>query len=171
MPDRPNILLITGDHLNWNTICRRSVCRTPNINRLADAGLSFGRSYTAVSLCCPSRAMLLSGAYPWHNGVYNQVHVPESVHPDMFDDVQTYSQRLARAAGISARLRRQVARQPHARAERLRLPRHARGGRLRPRVPRAAEGRAGVLAAPQGGEPARRWWTRSTSPGPAATAS
>ena len=97
MPDRPNILLITGDHLNWNTICRRSICRTPNINRLADAGLSFGRSYTAVSLCCPSRAMLLSGAYPWHNGVYNQVHVPESMHPDMFDDVQTYSQRLAGA--------------------------------------------------------------------------
>jgi len=97
MPDRPNILLITGDHLNWNAICNRSICRTPNMNRLADEGLRFERSYTAVSLCCPSRAMLLSGAYPWHNGVYNQVHVPESVHPDMFEDVQTYPQRLADA--------------------------------------------------------------------------
>ena len=97
MPDRPNILLITGDHLNWNTICGRSICRTPNLSRIADAGLSFGRSYSAVSLCCPSRAMLLSGAYPWHNGVFNQIHVPESVHRDMFDDVQTYPQRLADA--------------------------------------------------------------------------
>lgn len=94
MPERPNILLITGDHMNWETVCSRTVCRTPNINRVAGEGVGFERSYTAVSLCCPSRAMLLSGAYPWHNGVYNQVHVPESVHPDMFEDVLTYSQRL-----------------------------------------------------------------------------
>jgi len=95
---RPNILLITGDHLDWNTICGRSVCRTPNMTRLAGQGLRFERSYTAVSLCCPARAMLLSGAYGWHNGVFNQVHVPESVHPDMFPDVVTYP-RLLRDAG------------------------------------------------------------------------
>jgi len=98
MPERPNILLITADHLNWNTICGRSICRTPNMTRLAAEGLRFEHSYTAVSLCCPSRAMLLSGAYPWHNGVFNQVHVPESVHPDMFPDVVTYPQ-LMRDAG------------------------------------------------------------------------
>lgn len=95
--DRPNILLITADHLNWNTICGRSVCRTPRINQLAEEGVRFERSYTPVSLCCPARAMLLTGAYGWHNGVFNQIHVPESVHPDMFADVVTYSQRLADA--------------------------------------------------------------------------
>ncbi len=94
---KPNILLITGDHLNWNTICDRSVCRMPNVNRLAKEGLRFERSYTPISLCCPARAMLLTGAYPWHNGVFNQVHVPESMHPDMFADAVTYSQRLVEA--------------------------------------------------------------------------
>lgn len=94
MTQKPNILLITGDHLDWNTICGRSICRTPNITRLADEGIRFDRSYTPVSLCCPARAMLLTGAYPWHNGVFNQVHVPESVHPDMFPEVVTYSRRL-----------------------------------------------------------------------------
>ncbi len=97
MNDRPNILLITGDHLNWNTICNRSACRMPNLNRLASEGMLFERSYTPVSLCCPARAMLLTGAYPWRNGVFNQVHVPESVHPDMFDGAVSCSQRLVDA--------------------------------------------------------------------------
>jgi len=94
MAETPNILLITADHMGWSTICGRSVCRTPNLNRLAQEGLRFDRSYTAVSVCCPSRAMLLSGAYPWHNGVFNQVHVKEAVRRDMFPDVVTYPRRL-----------------------------------------------------------------------------
>jgi arylsulfatase A-like enzyme len=97
MPRRPNILLITADQMRWDAICGRSICRTPNVNRLAGQGLSFDRSYTPVSLCCPARAMLLSGAYPWHNGVYHQVHVPMSLSPDMAAGVQTYPQRLSDA--------------------------------------------------------------------------
>lgn len=94
MPDRPNILLITADQMRWDAVCGRSVCRTPNLNRLAEGGLRFERSYTPVPLCCPARAMLLSGAYPWHNGVYHQVHVPMSLNPDMARDVETYPRRL-----------------------------------------------------------------------------
>ena len=94
MAEKPNILLITADHLDWHTICNRSECKTPRMTRFAEQGISFERSYTPISLCCPARAMLLSGAYPWHNGVFNQVHVPESTHPDMFPDVITYSHRL-----------------------------------------------------------------------------
>ena len=54
----------------------------------------FERSYTPSAVCCPARAMLFSGAYHWHNGVYNQVHSPPSVHRDMNPDVVLYSQRL-----------------------------------------------------------------------------
>ena len=57
-------------------------------------GMLFERSYTPSAVCCPARAMLLSGAYHWHNGVYNQVHSPPSVHRDMNPDVVLYSQRL-----------------------------------------------------------------------------
>lgn len=39
---RPNILLITGDDLNWNSVgaygCKTPEC-TPNIDALADDGL------------------------------------------------------------------------------------------------------------------------------------
>jgi arylsulfatase A-like enzyme len=91
---RPNILHIMSDQQQWATIAGRSECRTPNLNRLAKAGMLFERSYTPSAVCCPARAMLLSGAYHWHNGVYNQVHSAPSVHRDMDPDVVLYSQRL-----------------------------------------------------------------------------
>src|SRR5689334_10131325 len=91
---RPNILHIMTDQQQWGTIMGRSECRTPNIDKLAKSGMLFERSYTPSAVCCPARAMLLSGAYHWHNGVYNQVHSAPSVHRDMFADVVLYSQRL-----------------------------------------------------------------------------
>ena len=97
MDPRPNILLITADQMRWDAVCGRSIGRSPNLNRLADGGMRFERSYTPCPLCCPARAMLLTGAYPWHNGVYHQVHVPMSLNPDLAPDVQTYPQRLREA--------------------------------------------------------------------------
>lgn len=94
MSDRPNILLILTDQQRWDTICGRTPCRTPNINALAAGGVRFERSYTPVSLCCPARAMLASGAYNWHNGVLNQVHVSQRTRWGMFDGTVTYAQRL-----------------------------------------------------------------------------
>ena len=91
---RPNILHIMTDQQQWATIAGRSGCRTPNIDRLAGQGMLFERSYTPSAVCCPARAMMLSGAYHWHNGVYNQVHSPPSVHRDLNPDVVLYSQRL-----------------------------------------------------------------------------
>jgi len=93
----PNILLITMDGQLWETIADRSLCRTPNINRLARQGMLFNRSYTTNPLCCPARAMLLTGAFPWHNGVYNQVHSAPSLSRDMFPDVVTYSMKAKQA--------------------------------------------------------------------------
>ena len=96
--DLPNILLILADMQRWETIAGRSVCRMPNVNRLASQGVLFNSSYTATAPCCPSRAMLATGSYHWHNGVFNQVHSAPSVSRDMFPDVVTYYNRL-RAAG------------------------------------------------------------------------
>ena len=92
--ERPNILHIMTDQQQWSTILGRSECRTPNLDRLARQGMTFERSYTPSAVCCPARAMMLSGSYHWHNGVFNQVHSPPSVHRDMYPDVVLYSQRL-----------------------------------------------------------------------------
>jgi choline-sulfatase len=91
---QPNILHLQSDQQQWATIAGRSPCRTPNLNRLASAGMLFERPYTPSAVCCPSRAMTLSGAYHWHNGVYNQVHSAPSVHRDLDPDTVLYSQRL-----------------------------------------------------------------------------
>ncbi len=42
--------------------------RTPNMQRLADAGLTFDRAYVASPSCAPSRAALLTGLSPARNG-------------------------------------------------------------------------------------------------------
>ncbi len=91
---QPNVLLIMTDQQQWQTIAGRSPARMPNLDRLAREGIVFDRSYTPCALCCPARAMLLSGAYHWHNGVFNQVHSSPSVHRDMFPEVVTYPQRM-----------------------------------------------------------------------------
>jgi len=91
---RPNILLFVTDQQQARTICNQSPCNTPNINRLAAEGIRFDRAYATVALCCPSRAALISGQYPFHNGILNQVHVPERTRWDMEPGVMTYSQQL-----------------------------------------------------------------------------
>ncbi len=91
---RPNILHIMSDQQQWGCIAGRSPCHTPNLNRLVNEGMLFERSYTPSAVCCPARAMILSGAYHWHNGVYNQIHSAPSVHRDMFPNVILYSNRL-----------------------------------------------------------------------------
>jgi arylsulfatase A-like enzyme len=94
---RMNVLWISTDHQQWQTIAGRSACRTPNIQRLVDAGMLFHRAYAPMPVCCPVRAMWMSGAYPWHNGVHTQVHSAPSLTRDMYPDVVTYSQRLHEA--------------------------------------------------------------------------
>lgn len=91
---RPNILHIMSDQQQWATIMGRSECRTPNLDRLAKGGQLYERYYSPSAVCCPARAMIVSGAYHWHNGVYNQIHSAPSVHRDMNPDVVLYSQRL-----------------------------------------------------------------------------
>ena len=42
---------------------------TPNIDRLARAGMRFDRCYVGNSICCPSRATLLTGKHSHANGI------------------------------------------------------------------------------------------------------
>jgi len=63
-----------------------------------EPGMQFERSYTPSAGCCPARAVLLSGAYHWHYGVYNQIHSSPSVHRDMNPDVVLFANRLHDAA-------------------------------------------------------------------------
>jgi arylsulfatase A-like enzyme len=43
--------------------------KTPNIDRLAAEGIRFSRTYANVPVCCPARAILMTGLYPHVNGM------------------------------------------------------------------------------------------------------
>lgn len=66
---RPNIMLIMADDMGISDLrCYGSRIRTPNIDRLAGAGVKFSQFYNAAR-CCPTRASLMTGLYPHQTGV------------------------------------------------------------------------------------------------------
>ena len=78
--DKPNIVFILVDDLGWvdlstgnaNEGRASTLYQTPNIDRIADEGMSFTHAYTQQN-CSPTRASLLTGLYPTDqdNGVFN----------------------------------------------------------------------------------------------------
>lgn len=81
----PNIILITTDDQPLSTFDREYMPKT--FRRLVDHGTSFSDAVVNSPVCCPSRAILLSGQYPHNNGVftnspgYGDLREPRNVLP------------------------------------------------------------------------------------------
>ena len=66
----PNILFIAVDDLRAELGCMGdTLIKTPNIDRLAQIGVTFNRAYCQQAICNPSRASLLTGYRPDSIGV------------------------------------------------------------------------------------------------------
>ena len=66
---KPNIVIfLTDDQGQLDSSPYGSNLRTPNMQRLADNGLTFTRAFVASPSCAPSRAALLTGLMPARNG-------------------------------------------------------------------------------------------------------
>ena len=65
-PRRPNVIVILADDLGWTDLaCYGSdLHETPHLDRLAADGMKFTQSYSACTVCSPTRAALLTGKYP-----------------------------------------------------------------------------------------------------------
>src|SRR3954468_8936897 len=61
---RPNIVFVLTDDLSWNL-----VPYMPQVQQLQREGMTFERYVVTDSLCCPSRASILTGRYPHSTGV------------------------------------------------------------------------------------------------------
>jgi len=89
----PNVLLITADDLNYDSVGAYG-CEvpgiTPHIDRLAREGMLFRHAHVNIAVCQPSRQSIMTGRYPHRNGA-------EGFDP-IDEDVPTLQERL-RAAG------------------------------------------------------------------------
>ena len=66
---RPNFVLILVDDMGFSDIgCYGSEIQTPNLDRLARGGMRFSQMYN-YARCCPTRACMLTGAYPHQAGI------------------------------------------------------------------------------------------------------
>ena len=67
---RPDLVLFLTDDPGQldSTAYGGQGLRTPNMQRLADVGMTFTRAYVASPSCAPSRAALLTGLMPARNG-------------------------------------------------------------------------------------------------------
>ncbi len=68
--ERPNIVLFLADDLSVSDCSPYGGkdIRTPNMERLAAAGMTFTQAFVASPSCAPSRAALLTGLDPMRNG-------------------------------------------------------------------------------------------------------
>ncbi len=79
---RPNfVFILTDDHRwDWVGYAGHPWLRTPNIDRIAREGAKFENAFVTTSLCSPSRASFLTGAYARSHGVKdNQTHLGPSI--------------------------------------------------------------------------------------------
>jgi N-acetylglucosamine-6-sulfatase len=64
-PERPNILFVMTDDMPEHLLYRM-----PEVDkRIVSEGIHFQNAYVSQSLCCPSRATILTGMYPHDTGV------------------------------------------------------------------------------------------------------
>jgi arylsulfatase A-like enzyme len=85
--EHPNFILIYTDDQGWADlgVFGATDIRTPNLDRLASEGMRFTNFYVASPVCTPSRAALLTGAYPKRVGLGVGVYFPDDqrgLHPE-----------------------------------------------------------------------------------------
>jgi arylsulfatase A-like enzyme len=82
-PARPNVIFILADDLGWADTTlygHTKFHRTPNLDRLAQRGMTFSRAYSASPLCSPTRSAVLTGLSPARTGITTpNGHLPKVV--------------------------------------------------------------------------------------------
>ena len=82
--DCPNILLIMSDEHApmFSGPYGHSLVKTPNMDRLANSGVTFTNAYCNSPLCIPSRMSFMTGRYIHHIGVWdNATPLASDINP------------------------------------------------------------------------------------------
>lgn len=90
--DRPNIVVFVSDDLGRleTSVYGSKDVKTPTMERLAAAGMTFDNAYVASPSCCPNRFSLLTGLMPARHGAHpNHSQVKENTRflPPVLNDL------------------------------------------------------------------------------------
>ncbi|MCK5822002.1 MAG: sulfatase [Bacteroidales bacterium] len=80
----PNVLFIISDDLTATAVSSfdGTICKTPNIDKLASEGVRFTQTYCQYPVCGPSRASMMFGYYPHATKTFGYVSGRKNVGPD-----------------------------------------------------------------------------------------
>ncbi len=86
----PNVVIVLADDMSWfdigayhqaiDYVPKNAI--TPNIDKIAQQGMMFTRSFTATAMCAVTRQQLYTGLYPVRNGAYGN-------HTRVYDGVKS----------------------------------------------------------------------------------
>lgn len=78
---RPNVLFILADDLGYHDLgaTGSSYYETPNIDRIANEGVSFKQGYATCQVCSPSRASIMTGQFPARHGITDWIGAKSGV--------------------------------------------------------------------------------------------
>lgn len=78
----PNVIFVLTDDLGFSDVGCYGATKvtTPHIDRIAAEGIKFTDFHTAASICSPSRAAFLTGAYPQRTGLYMGINPNRTAH-------------------------------------------------------------------------------------------
>ncbi|MCA9493843.1 MAG: sulfatase [Myxococcales bacterium] len=93
-----NVLVVLVDDQRWDMLgfLGHPFLKTPGLDRLAAEGTHFANAFVTTSLCCPSRATLLTGLYAHAHGVLD--------NKDELDPSLPTWNRIAQQAGVDTAL-------------------------------------------------------------------
>jgi arylsulfatase A-like enzyme len=105
-PSRPNLLFILADDLGYGDVRANypdSKIATPNLDRLAAAGMRFTDAHSSSAVCTPTRYNILTGRYNWRTHLQSGVlggYSPPLIAPDRLTVGKLLQQNGYTTAGI-----------------------------------------------------------------------
>jgi N-acetylglucosamine-6-sulfatase len=98
---RPNIVMVVVDDMRWKeySAAGHPYVQTPNIDRLANEGVTFTNAHHVNPLCSPSRASILTGQYPSRHGI-----VDNTARDRLSHRLKTFPMALQRAGYHTAHI-------------------------------------------------------------------
>lgn len=81
---RPNVIVVFADDLGYGDVSgfgyAKSPFETPHLERMAAEGAKLTHFFVPMPFCAPSRASLLTGRYPFRNGVVHNPAPDAGIH-------------------------------------------------------------------------------------------